>query len=73
MPEIIRCQKRCLAHCCARRRRTGVRRCARGGTIGGRTSRGERRRPRFEQPMLTIRQRPFLPADRSEAGHWETS
>jgi IS30 family transposase len=30
-----------------------------------------RRRPRFEQPMLTIRQRPFDPLDRSEAGHWE--
>jgi transposase, IS30 family len=33
--------------------------------------RTERRRPRFEQPMLTIRQRPFDPRDRSEAGHWE--
>jgi transposase, IS30 family len=33
--------------------------------------RPERRRPRFEQPMLTIRQRPFLPEDRSQAGHWE--
>ena len=31
----------------------------------------ERRRPRFEQPMLTIRQRPFEPEDRSQAGHWE--
>jgi len=31
----------------------------------------ERRRPRFEQPMLTIRQRPFQPEDRSQAGHWE--
>ncbi len=30
-----------------------------------------RRRPRFEQPMLTIRQRPFDPLDRSQAGHWE--
>jgi IS30 family transposase len=30
-----------------------------------------RRRPRFEQPMLTIGQRPFDPQDRSEAGHWE--
>jgi transposase, IS30 family len=29
------------------------------------------RRPRFEQPMLTIRQRPFDSLDRSEAGHWE--
>jgi transposase, IS30 family len=33
--------------------------------------RAERRRPRFEQPMLTIRQRPFDPLDRSQAGHWE--
>jgi IS30 family transposase len=33
--------------------------------------RGQQRRPRFEQPMLTIRQRPFEPGDRSEAGHWE--
>jgi IS30 family transposase len=32
----------------------------------------ERRRPRFEQPMLTIHQRPFQPEDRSEAGHWES-
>ena len=31
----------------------------------------ERRRPRFEQPMFTIRQRPFQPEDRSQAGHWE--
>jgi transposase, IS30 family len=31
----------------------------------------ERRRPRFEQPMLMIRQRPFQPEDRSQAGHWE--
>jgi IS30 family transposase len=31
----------------------------------------ERRRPRFEQPMLTIHQRPFQPQDRSQAGHWE--
>jgi transposase, IS30 family len=31
----------------------------------------ERRRPRFEQPMLTIHQRPFEPEDRSNAGHWE--
>jgi IS30 family transposase len=29
------------------------------------------RRPRFEQPMLTISQRPFGPEDRSRAGHWE--
>lgn len=33
--------------------------------------RTDRRRPRFEQPMLTIHHRPFDPADRSEAGHWE--
>ncbi len=33
--------------------------------------RGERRRPRFEKPMLTIHDRPFPPEDRSEAGHWE--
>ena len=31
----------------------------------------DQRRPRFEQPMLTIRQRPFQPEDRSQAGHWE--
>ncbi len=31
----------------------------------------QRRRPRFEQPMLTIHQRPFQPEDRSEVGHWE--
>jgi IS30 family transposase len=31
----------------------------------------DRRRPRFEQPMLRIGQRPFPPEDRSEAGHWE--
>ena len=31
----------------------------------------DRRRPRFEQPMLSIHQRPFAPDDRSEAGHWE--
>jgi IS30 family transposase len=30
-----------------------------------------RRRPRFEQPILTIRQRPFQPEDRFQAGHWE--
>lgn len=33
--------------------------------------RPDRRRPRFEQPMLTIHHRPFDPSDRSEAGHWE--
>lgn len=31
----------------------------------------DRRRPRFEQPMLSIHERPFDPADRSQAGHWE--
>src|SRR5262245_15569333 len=31
----------------------------------------DRRRPRFEQPMRTIHQRPFHPDDRSQAGHWE--
>nr|WP_246222511.1 IS30 family transposase [Phytoactinopolyspora limicola] len=31
----------------------------------------DRRRPRFEQPMLTVHQRPFQPEDRSQAGHWE--
>ena len=31
----------------------------------------DRRRPRSEQPMLTIGQRPFQPDDRSQAGHWE--
>jgi transposase, IS30 family len=33
--------------------------------------RTERRRPRFEYPMLTIQQRPFPPEDRSQPGHWE--
>jgi IS30 family transposase len=33
--------------------------------------RPQRRRPRFEQPMVSINQRPFEPEDRSEAGHWE--
>lgn len=31
----------------------------------------ERRRPRFAQPMLSVHDRPFPPADRTEAGHWE--
>jgi IS30 family transposase len=31
----------------------------------------QKRRPRFEQPMLTIRQRPFQPEDRCQPGHWE--
>jgi IS30 family transposase len=29
------------------------------------------RRPRFAQPMRSIRQRPFPPTDRTESGHWE--
>lgn len=33
--------------------------------------RTDRRRHRFEQPMLTIRDRPFAPDDRAEPGHWE--
>jgi IS30 family transposase len=33
--------------------------------------RRDQRRPRFEQPMRTIHQRPFHPEDRSQAGHWE--
>ena len=31
----------------------------------------QRRRPRFEQPMLSIHQRPFQPDDRTQPGHWE--
>jgi IS30 family transposase len=31
----------------------------------------QRRRPRFAQPMLSVHERPFDPADRSQAGHWE--
>lgn len=30
-----------------------------------------RRRPRFDQPMRSVHERPFQPEDRSEAGHWE--
>ncbi len=37
----------------------------------GRRPQSAKRQPRFEQPMLTIHQRPFLPEDRSEAGHGE--
>ena len=33
--------------------------------------RGYGQRCRFEQPMLSIHQRPFLPEDRCEPGHWE--
>jgi transposase, IS30 family len=33
--------------------------------------RTDRRRARFEQPMLTIHQRPAAVEDRGEAGHWE--
>lgn len=33
--------------------------------------RQQHRRPRFQQPMLTIHDRPFPPLDRSEAGHWD--
>ena len=33
--------------------------------------RRDRRRPRFEQPMRTIHQRPFAPEDRTEVAHWE--
>lgn len=31
----------------------------------------DRRRPRFEQPVLTIHDRPFAPEDRSTPGEWE--
>ncbi|WP_420093444.1 IS30 family transposase [Mycolicibacter kumamotonensis] len=33
--------------------------------------RKQRRNGRFQQPMLTIHDRPFPAIDRSEAGHWE--
>lgn len=33
--------------------------------------RADRRRPRFEQPMRSIHERPFPPEDRVQAGHWE--
>ena len=31
----------------------------------------DRRRPRYQEPMLSVHERPFGPDDRSEAGHWE--
>ncbi|MGA4791301.1 IS30 family transposase [Nocardia sp. AB354] len=31
----------------------------------------DRRRPRFQRPMLTVHDRPFRPEDRTQAGHWE--
>lgn len=34
--------------------------------------RRDRRRPRFEQPMLSIHDRPFPPEDRTQPGHWES-
>lgn len=33
--------------------------------------RQQRRRGHFQQPTLTIHDRPFLPVDWSQAGHWE--
>ena len=33
--------------------------------------RDDRRRPRFEQPMLSIHDRPFASDDRTDPGHWE--
>lgn len=44
----------------------------RTGRTGRRAQRREgQRRPRFEQPMLTIHDRPFELEDRSQWGHWE--
>lgn len=44
----------------------------RTGRSGRRAQRRDRqRRPRFEQPMLTIHDRPFEPEDRTRWGHWE--
>jgi IS30 family transposase len=34
--------------------------------------RQRRRRGRFQQPMLSIHDRPFAATDRSQAGHWES-
>jgi transposase, IS30 family len=53
-----------------------VRSSHRGPLRTGRThrrahQRSGRRRSRFAQPMLSIHQRPFDPADRSQLGHWE--
>ena len=42
-----------------------------GGSHRRAHQRPGRRRPRFAQPMLSIHQRPFDPADRSQPGHWE--
>ncbi|WP_394328778.1 transposase [Mycobacterium avium] len=55
---------------------TTVRSPHRGWLRTGRTHRRAhqrpgQRRPRFAQPMLSIHQRPFAPADRSQPGHWE--
>ena len=44
----------------------------RTGRPGRRAQRRDRqRRPRFEQPMLTIHDRPFEPGVRTRWGHWE--
>lgn len=51
--------------------RTAGRRCAPGRDRRRAHPSGHQRRPRFQQPMLTIHQRPFVPKDRSEAGNWE--
>jgi IS30 family transposase len=58
--------------CCGCRRWlcTVAPRCAPDVTTGAHQHK-DQRRPRFEQPMLTIRQRPFQPEDRSQTGHWE--
>jgi hypothetical protein len=59
--------------CCARHcwHRIIGPRCAPGGITAVRISAPGGRRPRFEQPMPTIGQRPFQPGDPSQAGHWE--
>lgn len=44
----------------------------RTGRTGRRAQvRPDRRRPRFQQPMLSVHQRPFAADDRSQIGHWE--